>query len=344
MKLYDDNGYFNFRAVRDLGQPYNFILGGRGTGKTYGALKVCIEDQQKFVFLRRRQNQLDLINKPEFSPIRPLCRVEGWRYTMRSIAKGLSAFVPYEIGEKGEEIISGPPVGFTAALSTVGSVRGFDSSDVLTAIYDEAIPETGERPLPNEADKLANFYETFNRNRELEGRPPLQLFCLANANDLGSSILQAWGVTERVERMRKRGTGLFIEKEQGICLVVLQDSPISEKKKGTALYRLMGGSRFSEMALNNDFSYNDRSHVISRPLGEYRPIAQYGDYVFYSHKSERRYYISPHKSGAPKIYQKTETGLDKLRRDLDYLYDAYMDGRVEFETWSCQVFFEDIIY
>lgn len=39
MKLYLDNGYVNMSAIIELGLPFNFVVAGRGTGKTYGTLK-----------------------------------------------------------------------------------------------------------------------------------------------------------------------------------------------------------------------------------------------------------------------------------------------------------------
>lgn len=344
MDLYTPAGYVDFRAVRGIGLPFIFLLGGRGTGKTFGALETSIEDGLKFCYLRRRQTQLDLVNKPEFSPIRPVCRLRGWRYTMRPVAKGISGFVPFDLDDDGREIITGPPVGFTAALSTVGNVRGFDSSDVELAIYDEAIPETGDLSLPHESDKLANFYETFNRNRELEGRRPMQLICMANANDQASPILQAWGLTDRVDRMRKKGSELWTDQRRGVGLIMLQDSPISEAKKQTALYRLTAGSDYAAMAIDNDFSYTDRSHVRSMPLGEYTPLAQLAGWVIYKHKSKPRFYVSPHVAGAPVRYPNNDSGREKFRQEYGYLWSCYIDGRVDFETFAAKLWFTEAVY
>lgn len=344
MDLYNAEGYINFRTVRGTGMPFIFLLGGRGTGKTYGALESSIEDGVKFCYLRRYQAQLDLVNKPEFSPIRPVCQQRGWKYTMRPVARGLSGFVPYEIDDDGREIITGPPVGITAALSTVGNIRGFDSSDVELAIYDEAIPETGDRSLPHEADKLANFYETFNRNRELQGRDPMQLVCMANANDQASPILQAWGLTDQVDRMRKNGREIWLNPKRGVALIILQDSPISTAKKQTALYKLTAGSDYAAMALSNEFAYTDRSHVRSMPLGEYTPLAQLAGWVIYKHKSEPRFYVSPHVAGAPHRYQSTEQGREKFRLDYGYLWACYVDGRVDFETFAAKLWFTEAVY
>ena len=38
MRLYTADGYADMRNILDLESPFNVVIGGRGTGKTYGAL------------------------------------------------------------------------------------------------------------------------------------------------------------------------------------------------------------------------------------------------------------------------------------------------------------------
>ena len=337
MSFYDAAGYLDFRKVRGLGMPFTILLGGRATGKTYGALRTSVEDGVRFVFMRRKQTQLDMINKPEFSPIRPVCRDTGLQITMRPVAKGLAAFVPYKIGDDGREEITGKPYGYTVALSTVSNLRGFDTSDVELLLYDEAIPEKAERPLPNEADALFNCYETFNRNRELSGRPALQLVCMANANDQTAPILEALQLVRRIDRMRKTGTELYTDPGRGLALIMLRDSPISAAKSETALYKLTAGSDFASMSLDNSFSYEDRARTASRPLAEYKPIVGVGEITIYKHKSIHEYYVSSHRRGSPPIYGAGETELDRFRRAYGWLWQEWMDDRITVEDYLCQV-------
>lgn len=336
MRFYDSNGYLDFRRVRDMGYPFTLVIGGRGTGKTYGALKTSIEDGKKFVFMRRRQTQLDIINRPEFSPVKPVCRDMGWKITNRPIAKGLSAFVPYELSEDGKEQISGPPYGYTVALSTVANLRGFDASDVDLILFDEFIPEKSERPMPHEADALFNCYETFNRNRELAGRQPIQLVCMANANDQTAPVLEYLRLIRRIDNMRKNGTELYTDDKRGLCLILLRDSPISEAKQDTALYRLTEGGDFATMALVNDFAYEDRGRIISRPLCEYKPIVTVGEITVYRHKSKRLFYVSEHRTGSPPTFTAGETELARFKRAYCDLWGEYMSDRIEFEGYLCQ--------
>ena len=72
MGIYLQNGYLNIKQILSYGLPFNFVVGGRGTGKTYGTLKTAYEEHMRFILMRRTQAQCDLINKPEFNPFKAL--------------------------------------------------------------------------------------------------------------------------------------------------------------------------------------------------------------------------------------------------------------------------------
>lgn len=55
MSIYLDNGYVDIEKIVNYNLPFNFIVGGRGTGKTYGALKYAYEYNIRFMLMRRTQ-------------------------------------------------------------------------------------------------------------------------------------------------------------------------------------------------------------------------------------------------------------------------------------------------
>lgn len=332
MKLYQDNGYVNIRGIIELGLPFNFVVGGRGTGKTYTALKTVKEDDIKFFFMRRTQAQADLINKPEFSPFKALNSDEGWNVTTRAISKYNAAF--YNISDEQPE---GTPIGFTGALSTMSNVRGFDAQEVKLLIYDEFIPERHERPIKNEGSALLNAYETINRNRELKGNPPLQLICLANANDLSNPIFLELGLVKKAEQMKRKGQEFSIDRKRGIGIFMLSESPISSRKRNTALYKLTKGSEFEKMSIENDFAQRDYTNVVIRPLIEYKPVVSVGELCIYSHKNSGKLYVSTHKTGTPPAYTSGEADLTRFQRVYFWIWSDYMQNNVEFEEILCEI-------
>ena len=87
MRLFDENGYCDIPTFVNTDMPFIFVIGGRATGKTYGALKYIIESGRKFLFLRRTQSQIDLVGKPDFSPFKSVCRDMGVDVVVKPITK-----------------------------------------------------------------------------------------------------------------------------------------------------------------------------------------------------------------------------------------------------------------
>ena len=336
MKLYDDNGYISISNILAKGYPFNFITGGRGTGKTYTALKYAVENGIKFILLRRTQQQCDIINTPEFNIFRPLNAGEGWSIGSKKISKQNAAFYRTEEVD-GKEMLSGEPIGYTAALSTLSNMRGFDASDVGLLIYDEFCPERHERLIKHEAEAFFNAVETINRNRELTGHQPITCLCLANSNDLANPIYVSLGILSTVDKMRSRGREVYENRERGLLVISLKNSPISERKSKTALYRLTEGSDFAGMAINNDYVSDVPSKIRHVPLAECRPIVTIGKITIYKHKNNTYLYISTHKAGVCPEFGTDETAIKRFRRAWGWVWEEYMSDHIIFEEYACEI-------
>lgn len=324
MKIYYENGYVNIGGILEEGFPFNFIVGGRGTGKTYDALHDAIENNKKFMLMRRTQSQCDLVSKPEFSVFKPLNVDFGWNIESKKVSKYNSMFYTQEA----EQIIVH---GYSCALSTISNMRGFDASDIEELIYDEFIPEKHERLFSNEAEAVLNAYETMNRNRELKGKKPIQALFMANANDITNPLFEYLNLIRIADKMQKGGSERWTDEKRGIQLIMLHRSPISKKKSQTVLYNLTNGSEFSSMALANDFNV-ERQHIKSRPLVEYIPACKIGELCIYKHKSERKLYATTHQAGTfKKVYRTTDTDKMLYRSTFMHHYDLYIERCIDFE-------------
>ena len=333
MGLYLENGFFNFSEAVRRSTAFNFIIGGRGTGKTYGALKWCLEEKRKFLFMRRLQKEVDVISKDELSPFKVYGDMFGGAVLCRPVSKYISGVYFSVKDDDGNVIPSGAPVGYVCALSSIANLRGFDTSDIEYIIFDEFIPEKSSAKQKYLGDALLNAYEPINRNRELFGRDPVKMFALANSNDLGNDVFISLGIVSIVERMNRKGQEFFQDVERGITIIMLNKSRISERKRNTALYKLTAGSEFYKMSLSNDFAYDDRFNIRSRPLREYKPLFSWGGIICYEHKSRPEYYVTFHLSGSPEIYT-GETGRHECRRHYAGIWKAYYAGQVYFETFD----------
>ncbi|MBP5433236.1 phage DNA encapsidation protein [Ruminococcus sp.] len=339
--MFTKEGYIDFNYVLKDRSPFIFIVGGRGSGKTYGAIKYALDNDRKFFFMRRTQTQIDLIKNDSFSPF----KVVDESVVVSPINKNLTGIYRGSQNSDGTWSSSGAPIGYMCALSTISNIRGFDASDVELIIYDEFIGEAHERPIRNEGQAFLNAYETINRNRELNGREPVQLLALANSNSLANPLFVELQLVTPVEKLMRSDNSKkfyrYTNQERGVSVYMVNSSPVLEAKQRTALYKLSGDSEFSAMALHNEFTAEEMDHIKTQDLKPYRLICCVGEICAYKKKDNTGYYITGHKSGSTEaVYQSTSTDLKRFRRDQYFLWLAYLNGRILFESYIYKVLFE----
>lgn len=333
MKLFSDNGYLNVPEIIDAGYTFNIILSGRGVGKTFGFLKwmreQAVMDRGRFGYLRRLQTQIDICGKEEFNPFKRLDTIYHMKTSVKSLSKYSSGF--YDDDMK--------LLGYGLALSTFGSLRGFDGSDIDFILFEECIPKQGEHRLKQEAAMLWDAYETINRNRELEGQQPVRLFCIGNSNNTAADLLVDMDLVQRVERMKAKGVEVYQDKKRSLQLIVLGATSKGEQKRDTALYRFLGdGSEYSNAALDNDPAEEWGRGNRSRPLREYKPMVTVGEITVYEHKSRYEYYVTRHRSGNPPRYGTGPMDLERFRtRYRPELWEAVLANRVVYERTKDEI-------
>lgn len=336
MKLYDKQGWLDWESIWPATQPYVFATGGRGIGKTFGALKYAIDHNIKFILMRRTQKQVKMIKRDELNPFKALERKLGTKYAMEFFSIGEDVTQVRKLG--GEE-----PIGLIIPLTTISSIRGFDASDVDALIYDEFIPELHERKITDEGSAFLNAIETIARNRELEGRKPLKVICLSNSNLLANPLYIELRLVNKVYQMVKKEQEFSHLPDRKLSIIHVLHSPISDAKKETSLYKLAGDSSFTEMALDNAFTEVDDTQVRTQSLAEYKPLVAVGELCIYRHKSKLLYYVTEHMSGNPLTYGSSATELKRFNRDFMFLKLSYLARHIFFQDYILLSLFEAYI-
>lgn len=341
VKLYNSDGWANMPDIIESPTPFVLCLGGRGVGKTYGAIKWLLEKKELFLYLRRTASQMELVSKEGFCPIVKVGADIG--IPLVTVSLGKYATGVYRIDDDGKAI--GEPVAYIMALSTISSARSFEASSVMTLLYDEAIPETHEKAIGKHEDvTFLNCVESIARNRELEGKPPLKVVCMANTNNMEGAILRALNCIKTLDTMRKKRQSYKVDSVTGLTIVLLNDSPISAEKRETALYRLtMNTGDFVDMAINNSFSKDNYIDVENRSLQEYIPVASIGSITLYRHKNNYSWYVSETRSGSPEIFTNTTTDRQRFRKKYSRAWEDYYAKKVVFENVSAKVFFKAVM-
>lgn len=338
MNLYHPNGYINIPEILNMDYPFIFILGARGTGKTYGALQYMIDHSHYFMLMRRMQAHADVLYQPDFNPFAQLNKDRKWDIIPGKTSKYTGAFYHGEENDDGVLKPAGNSIGVLTALNSFSNIRGFDASNVEYLVYDEFIPEKNARKIKEEGEALLNAFESINRNRELNGGKPLRLLAMSNSNTLDNPIFIDLGLVKVAMEMKKQHQEVRAIKDRGILIIYIQDSPISEAKADTALYRMAGRkSKFAGMALDNEFVSDDPSKIISRPLKEYRPIVRVGEITIYKHKSKELFYVSAHHAGGCPAYTSGDTSCKRFEKKYLHLWRAYLRDKFEFEEYVCEL-------
>ena len=329
-KLYDADGWVNWDYIFNQESSFISVIGARGVGKTYGLFKKLILDGKKFIYLRRLKSQLDQCSKEEGNPFKRI----NLDYDLSIRPYPAGGIVTFRNGDKTGDIVAAG-----VALSVVANVRGIDFSDYDYIVFDEFIASIGERPIKNEFQAFLNFYETVNRNRELEGQNPVKCFMLGNANTIINPYFSSWHFMKTAIRMIAGNQMVWRSADNTRLVILLLQSPISKRKAETALYQ-NANDDFISMALDNAFR-TDQTNIKSEPLTEYIHLVSIGEIGIYKHKSERKYYVSS--TQASPYYDSFGIGLKMFQQDYYLLRVHYMVSKnVWFESFELEVIFREL--
>lgn len=160
--------YYDFGYALSHNATYNFIVGGRGLGKTYGAKKLAIKNYLK----SRREHGAD--NADMFIYLRRFIEeMKGRNSFFMDIAH---EFPDWDFEVDGQEFKLAPAntrddkkrpwevFGYFLPLSTAQKLKSIPYPRVKLIIFDEFIIEKGVvHYLPDEANVFNNFYSTIDR-------------------------------------------------------------------------------------------------------------------------------------------------------------------------------------
>ena len=255
---------------------YNFFVGGRGVGKTHSTIEYLRKQKQKFIYLRTTTKELELaVVKNDFAKQDSTINFQALKKDLYGIYK--------------EDVL----IGYGAALSTFKNLRGVDFSDVMIIFHDEFISERSARKVVKyELDALLNLLESINHNREFEGIDSCRYIGCANSNEIYNPYFIGLNILEELEVVLSNGQRIY--KDPARCLqVVVLDAPkeFIDAKRKTPLYRLAAGTEFEQMALENQFSYNDFSMVKDLNIKGFEPQFKIDDCVLWKRKNDDLYIL-----------------------------------------------------
>lgn len=332
---------------------FYYFVGGRGIGKTYGALDLCRKigtgetitfenfewkpaENAKFLYLRRTGVEAQSVASPQSCPFKKYNTNEG--YSINADFNSKLGFGNFYLDEEKTKII-----GYVAALSTFANLRGVDFSDVEFILYDECIPENkNKHPLKDEGFLFLNMLETVNRNRSLEGEREVISCLLSNAIDLGSNLLSQLNITPILNDMIFKNQEKYTSYERSLHIEKYENHGVSELKSESALYKFSAGTGFNERALSGKFIDNDLGLIKKVNLKEYSPYLSLENICVYKHKSNGTYHISQIMTPAQYVFRAYEK--DKFRTVFYWLYKLLVvERKVSYDNYQTKTVFDSMI-
>ena len=322
--------WYDIRAEQHRWRALNIIIGSRGVGKTYSAIDFMMSLSTPFIYLRNKATQIDTCCSAFGNPFKKWCKNTGREVFIKSTK---DCGLIYERVEE-ENILKG----YALPLSVFENMRGVDLSDVTHVLYDEFIER--DKLKYDQFSGFMNFYETVNRNRELEGEPPLQVFMLSNAQKLDSPILAGLDIVSVIENMVKTGQQNYSKEN---LWLTLPRSVVSEAKKGTALYQIAQGTKYYDEAIENKFANDSFYGIKKQPIIEYTGFACIDGIYVYKHKSDGRYYACNTPCDNVPIYDSKVNTMLLYRALYITIAAAYSSGNLFFSDFMVKSKLMDII-
>lgn len=223
---------------------FNFIVGDRGGGKTFGSLEFAINQFLKtgreFIYLRRYETELDEATPTLFHAL-----------TREGKFAGFALYV------KGNRLYCDKKVmGYAVALSTSMKRKSVNYSNVHTIIFDEFMLDgSGSHRYLGSGTKevtiFENFYETVDRLRD-----QTRVLLLANAFSMVNPYFVAYQVrlTPPYKVYNKLGH---------IMVCMWRDDGYRQAKRRTRFFDIVKDTEFAEHAYANKF-YLDTDHFIKK--------------------------------------------------------------------------------
>lgn len=318
-----ENFYWNLNKTMSYNKLFNFIVGSRGAGKTYGSkqyvLNRWLKKQEQFVYMRRYNSELKL-NK------------DIWR-DMRL------EFPEHDLTQKHQAyFVNGLMAGNGMDLSTADKYKSVSFQGVTTIIFDEFMVDNPRSSyLSNEVQRFLDAYETISRMRDV------RVLFLANAISSVNPYFTYFHI-EIPDHGFKVYDDILVERVENPAYI--------DAKEKTRFGKLLKNSKYMDYSLRNKF-LADNDTFIEAKTGSCRYSAtiksSMGDYGIWTKPGIA--YISEDLGQSPYVIsvdlEAHETGAETIKGDgakqyWSWVKQKFNRGELRFENQKCKFMFLEV--
>lgn len=238
--------WYNWDKISSYNATYNFIVGARGVGKTYGwkkkVIRKALQTGEQFMYVRRYKDELKVSRDTFFADIQDV--FPDWDFRAYG---AVAQYAP--VGTRDQKQRPWKTIGHFMALSTAQNVKSVAFPLVTNIGFDEFILEKSmTRYLPNETHAFNNLYSTVDRNQE-----KTKVFFMANAVSIDNPYFLEYDI--KPENANDQG---FIVKAEGFLAIHFVDAKeFTEQVYATKFGRFIAATDYGDFAVGNEFSDNN---------------------------------------------------------------------------------------
>lgn len=254
--------YYSFSKICSFNSTYNFTVGGRGVGKTYGWQKMVIAKAIKtyeanpdnvdlFIYLRRYKDELAMARNTFFAAVE--VEFPDWDFRNNGFRAQMSP-----ANKRDDKKRKWIDIGYFIELSRGQSYKSVAFPKVKDIGFDEFILEKGlTRYLPNEYHVFLNFYSTVNRNRNANSEKA-RVFFMANSVSITNPYFLELGINPN--NADKNGFVKLakspITNRHYVCVHFIDSEEYADEVYETEFGAFIRGTDYAKFAVENQFSDN----------------------------------------------------------------------------------------
>lgn len=338
-----ENLYWDIKKTISYNCLFNFIIGSRGAGKTYGSLKYAVETYLKnkalgknwqFMYIRRLTTELEKLTQMRGGRLFKAVEKEFPNHTLK--AESNIMYCDKEI------------IGYSQPLSTASILKSDAFPDVQMIIFDEFIIDNSGtyHYLKDEVRKFLDLYETVSRGRDV------RVFFLSNAVSVSNPYFDYFHLDKPYNgRFQRFGAAKEILVENAV------NPSLTKLKQESRFGKIIAGSEYSEYAYENQWLLDNNDFIEQKTQrSEYYMTLRYKDSymgIWYDHM-QMIYYVSDDVDlQYPRMYSATtddhkpnimlfKAGI-KTSASLRAILDAYTYGAMRYENIKLKNNFRDIM-
>ena len=198
--------HYNMDNIDKIGARFNLIYGERSNGKSYQlkhkkAVEKYLQTGKRFILMRRWKEEITSEKIEQYFQDVDVAKLTKGKYNCITLYRK-NLFLSVYDNETGKTKRF-EKIGYVVALSTEQNYAGASYLDVEDIIFEEFMSRSVY--LPNESNKLMNFYATVDRKRLI-----VRLWLVGNTISRVCPYINDWGLHQIISS-QKQGTIKVVE-------------------------------------------------------------------------------------------------------------------------------------